>query len=198
LAVNKDHLICFIGEHKNYRVPSCGPQGDFYHLTGEGGRNNPCFIIEETFIERDRGKGENIHEKDFEFVIPQGGVLLTIPKYSIYAKQLLCFILPKTKRKFVEKNYPNLKSPYNWQSLFDNMLLSDELNNCRLYLRGNELVIEKDRTDNNDNSGDSVQIQDLSETIDSLEERIDELQMKINEMEDRIDDVESRCNDFED
>lgn len=195
LAVNKDHLICFIGEHKDDRVPSCGPQGDFYHQTKEGGRNNPCFIIEDTFLERKRGDRENIHEKDFEFVIPQSGFLMTIPKYSIYAKQLLCFILPKAQRKFVEKNYPNLR---NWhgQSLFGNMLLSDELNHCRLYLRGSELVIEKDGAVDNDESGDS-QLQDLKETIDSLEDRIDELQMKIDDLESRIDDVESRCDDIE-
>ena len=199
LAVNKDNKICFLGEHVNNWVPSCGPQGFFYHMLNEGGKNNPCFIFEETYKEKTSRIDKETHEKDFEFVIPKGGFLITFSKFTIEAKKLLIFILPKTQRRFVERHYPVLKNQFNGKSLFNYMLLQDELNHCNVFLRGNELIIEKEIEilENTNFTNESELIKELKETIDVLEERVEELQLKIHSLEDMIEDVESRVDDLD-
>jgi hypothetical protein len=198
LVVNEDHEICFLGEHKNDSVPSCGPQGNFYSQTGEEGRNNPCFIIEDTYLEKKFRRNEESHEKDFEFVIPPNGFIVIFPRLAIETKNLLLFMLPKTPRRFVEKSFPELGNNFDGQSVFKHMLCSSELNHITVYLEDNTLVILKEEEQNdNNNQSESIIIQELRDTISDLEERIDQLQMMIDDVDSKADDVDSRIDDLE-
>mgnify|MGYP006988898553 FL=1 len=125
--------------HYNYPYPSCGPLGLFYSKQDGKGKNNPCFIIKESY------KLDKDHCKDFEFVIPQNGFVITLPYDNLKTRDIFSELLPQRLKQYVISNYNNLFNreinAYKWnQNFFNVEMLPDELNNIKVKLSNNKVL----------------------------------------------------------
>ncbi|MDD3170911.1 MAG: helix-turn-helix domain-containing protein [Bacilli bacterium] len=198
IAVNEKNEICFMAEHRDHPYfPICGPIGEFYSRLDGIGKANPCFIIEESYESR----GQNA--KDFEFVIPKNGILINIPYQSIETKNLLMFIVSNRLRKKIQNYFPNVK--ISGRTLFNGLIITNELNNVKVYLEDNQIVFEKEfsceeiREDLSDNNTRDY-IEDLEYQINDLESRLEILEEQLtrfDELEQQIDNLDSRLCDME-
>lgn len=186
LAVNSENKICLLGEHIGYIYPSCGPDGLIYTKTGEEIWNNPCFLFKDTYI---------LHNKDFEFVIPEGGFVVIFPNKSRQLKEFLKFIIPENEQSIIDEYFPSLTNPYNKRHLFKDCLSSDELNDIDVFLE-NESIIIKKSISNNEEKISSVK-KGKTNDFDELVRRITIIEQKIDQLLDCVDELQSKIDELE-
>lgn len=185
IGVNEKNEICFLGDHIDNQRPSCGPHGLAYTKSSEEGSHNPCLIILDGY-----DKSYN-NCKKFEFVIPKKGFVIVLPRKTILTKEIITFLLPQRARTIVDSIYPILGNN-DWHA-FRDVLLSDELNNCHIYLTDNKIEITKEEKENNTSPSDS----EIEKNFEVLSFKIGMLEKELKTMKNRIDDLESAIDDLE-
>lgn len=197
IGVDGNSKICFLGDHINNRIPSCGPDGYIYTSFEKQGIYNDCFIVEE-------GYNTNLNDcKKFEFVIPKDGFVLVFPPNSIYAKKILEFIVPKHLNKELSYNFPNLflNSRYNnyqnYCHLFQR-ILSGELDNINVSLSLNKVVFTKEVEEKKeDNNYGLIDSKILTKELANAKEKIKELENEVKQLRTLYNDIKTICSDIE-
>lgn len=180
IGVNDQNKICFLGDHFNFRYPTCSPDGFIYESDSTG---HPCHILKPTYSQA--------NSFDFEFVIPKDGFVVVLDKRHIATYQILENILPKKYHSQLNKRsfFVDMKGAH----LFRHIILHGELDSCKITL-GNTLTIISSYDEGNDNKSESSNIE---KRIAGLENRIDQLEQLVSTLEDEIDDLQSKIDDLE-
>lgn len=187
IGVDENNQICFLGDHVNNNIPSCGKKGFIYLKYGSEDTN--CILLNKDFIKDGLNKSDYI--KEFEFVVPKNGFLIVLPKKLLVAKEVLSFILPPRIRIIVESIYPILGNN-DWH-VFKDVLLSDELDNISVSLENNKILLTKTKEQTNE----TLENDDLYIQIQRLTTKISELEKQINDINDHIDDLENSIYDLQ-
>ena len=197
IGVDDKNEICFLGMHYNHPFPSCGPIGMFYSKFDGIGEKNPCFIIKDSY------SLNYYHRKDFEFVIPKNGFIITLPYNNLKTRTLFSELLPQRLKQFVIANYNDLFKDtyyYDWNKNFFNLeTLPDELNSIKVLLNNNivQFIIPKEDTKEINDSINTLMLDNtlLRKKIYNLESRLDDLESAnsiIDELEERINKLENK------